>query len=409
MSLWQGNSIQRKDEDAGAMRAGRRLTVAETCWYGRKPMARALRKYILPAVGLAALAFFLYKFRGSITLAGFSWKEVEESVRSASLGLMLGAVGVIYLCHAARAARWMRLSRWMGPTKFASVYSSTLMGFTCIFLLGRAGEPIRPVLIARKNSLPIAGMFGVYILERISDVAATAVLAGVGLLFFRHSALESVDSAKLLALARTAGVGLLVGLAGAVCFLVYFRYHGGEWLSKRLKQPAWHHGWRHRIAALLEGFSDGLQGIRTWEDLGALAGYTGLHWFGVALCYFMSMRAFGGDFAQMGFLACVVVLAFTLVGSAIQLPAVGGGAQAASFLVLTLLFGVGKEPAAVVAIMLWIISFASCSIAGLPLLFREGWSMGELRRLAAAEEKTAEAVEEAAWEGTNAGKGDGKQ
>ena len=384
------------------------MTVAEICWYGRRPMARALRKYILLAVGLAALAFFLYKFRNSITLAGFSWKEVEESVAGANWGLMLAAVGVIYLCHAARTARWMRLSRWMGRTKFSNVFASTLMGFTCIFLLGRAGEPIRPVLIARKDGLPISGMFGVYILERISDVAATAVLAGLGLLFFRHSAVESADSANLLALARTAGVGLLAGLAAAVCFLVYFRFHGAEWLSGRLKRPEWHQGWRHRVASLLEGFSDGLRGIRTWEDLGVLTGYTGLHWFGVALCYFISMRAFGGDFAGMGFLACVVVLAFTLVGSAIQLPAVGGGAQAASFLVLTLLFGVGKEPAAVVAVMLWIISFASVSIGGLPLLLREGWSMGELKRMAAAEEKAAEAAEEAVWEGSGAERGEGK-
>lgn len=369
-------------------------------------MARALRKYILLAVGLAALAFFLYKFRNSITLAGFSWKEVWASLGGASPVLMLGAIGVIYLSHGVRALRWMRLSRWIGPTEFASVYFSTLMGFTCIFLLGRAGEPIRPVLIARKNSLPISGMFGVYILERIFDVGATVVLAGIGLLFFRHSSLDSPESAHLLALARTGGIGMLVALLGAVCFLVYFRYHGGDWLSKRLKQPAWHHGWRHRMAALLEGFGDGLRGIRTGNDLAVLMGYTSLHWFGVAVCYFMTLRAFGGDFARMGFLACVVVLAFTLVGSVIQLPAVGGGAQAASFLVLTLFFGILKGPAAVVAILLWIISFASCSIAGLPLLFREGWSMGELRRLAAAEEKAAEAVEEAVWEDENARKGE---
>jgi len=27
------------------------------------------------------------------------------------------------------------------------------------------------------------------------------------------------------------------------------------------------------------------------------------------------------------------------------------------------------------------VTFAACSLAGIPLLFREGWSLGELRRM----------------------------
>ena len=36
------------------------------------------------------------------------------------------------------------------------------------------------------------------------------------------------------------------------------------------------------------------------------------------------------------------------------------------------------------SIVIWLVTFASCSLVGLPLLFREGWSMGELRRMARA-------------------------
>jgi len=86
------------------------------------------------------------------------------------------------------------------------------------------------------------------------------------------------------------------------------------------------------------------------------------------------------------------VLAFGMVGSAVQLPGVGGGAQLATFLVLTLIFGVEKGPAATMSIVVWLIGFASCCFVGLPLLFREGWSMGELRRMAEAEERAGEAV-----------------
>ena len=84
--------------------------------------------------------------------------------------------------------------------------------------------------------------------------------------------------------------------------------------------------------------------------------------------------------------------ALGLVGSAVQFRGVGGGAQAATFVVLTLILGVEKEPAAVASIVLWLLGFAGCCIAGLPLLFREGWSMGELRRMARESEKAEEAV-----------------
>ncbi len=62
----------------------------------------------------------------------------------------------------------------------------------------------------------------------------------------------------------------------------------------------------------------------------------------------------------------------------------------ATFLVLTLIFGIENETAATTAIVAWLITFAGSCVVGLPLLFREGWSMGELRRMASAEERAGE-------------------
>ncbi|HEX4003796.1 MAG TPA: lysylphosphatidylglycerol synthase transmembrane domain-containing protein [Candidatus Acidoferrales bacterium] len=353
------------------------------------------RRYLLLLVALAAVGYFFYKFRNAITLEGFRWGMVGASLRNSRVSFLVLGVVVIYVCFAIRSLRWMRFCRWLGPTKFWSVYSATLTGFTCIFLLGRAGEPIRPVLIARKDSLSMPGMFGVYVLERISDAVAALVLAGCALLMLQHGALagnsaESPAEASIVRIARSTGAVLLAGLVVAVAFLVYFRYHGAGWLTKKLHDSKWRHGWRGKVVLLLEGFVEGLQGIRTWEDLVALTGYTAIHWALVAVVYELVTHAFGGRLAQLSFGAVILVLAFTLVGSAVQLPGVGGGAQLATFLVLTLVLGVEKEPAATAAIILWLVAFASCCIAGLPLLFREGWSMGELRRMAQAEEKAGE-------------------
>jgi len=304
---------------------------------------------------------------------------------------LLLALVAIYGCYALRALRWMRFCRLLGTAHFGNVYKSTLTGFTCVFLLGRAGEPIRPVLIARKDSLSIPQMFGVYILERVFDMVATALLAILALLSFRRTGTPRAADNLVMASARSAGGLLLAGLVASVAFLIYFRHHGARWLAARLDAPKWRHGWRAKIVAVLQGFSEGLRGIGSWGDLGVASLYTVAHWALVVLVYAWIIHAFPGALSSLTLGNVSLVVAFTLVGSAAQLPVAGGGSQGVCFLVLTLIFGVEKEPAAVASIVTWLITFASCSLVGLPLLLREGWSMGELRRLARSEEKREEA------------------
>ena len=359
--------------------------------YSTYRMLGKSRRYLLFLLGALAAGYFLYRFRNSITLEGFRWMTVTRSLRHASLPLLAVSLLTIYVCFAIRALRWMRLSRTLGETHFRNVYAATLMGFTCVFLLGRAGEPVRPVLIARKDSLSIPRMFGVYVLERVFDMAATVVVAGASLVLLRHGAVGVGDS-PVMHVARSTGAVLLVGVAAVVGFLIYFRYHGAGWLAAKLRHQAWRTGWREKIAVLLEGFSGGLQGIRTWGDAWVLIAYTVVHWLLVILVYFWVAHALGGSLRGLGLAAATLVLGFTAVGSAAQLPGVGGGAQFATFLALTLVFGIEKEPAAVMAIVVWLISFASCCLAGVPLLFYEGWSAGELRRTARAGERAGAAA-----------------
>ncbi len=355
-----------------------------------------LQRYLLLLLAALAVAFFFYKFRNSIGLQGFRWEMVGHSLRHARIGLLLLGVAIIYVCFAIRALRWMRFCRWLGPSHFRNVYDATMMGFACVFLLGRAGEPVRPVLIARKDSLSVAGMFGVYVLERVADIAAAVVVAILALFLFQRDHLSGAAASSdvpVMQIARSAATALFAGLLGMIGFLVYFRYHGAAWLGRRLSESRWRHGWRGKLIFLLEGFSEGLQGIRTWGDLTALILYSAVHWILISFFYFAVTRAFPGTLSTLPFPSVLLVMAFSLVGSTIQLPAVGGGSQAATFLVFTLVFGVEKEPAMVASIVIWLIGSASCVLVGLPLLFREGWSMGDLGRMARAEEEATLAKE----------------
>src|SRR5205807_4642244 len=133
----------------------------------------------------------------------------------------------------------------------------------------------------------------------------------------------------------------------------------------------------------------GVQTIGNWSDLALSVFYSALHWFVVLLVYLWVSRAFGGTLAAIDMGDAMLVLAFTLVGSAVQLPGVGGGSQVASFLAYTTVFRVEKEAAAAASIVMWLISFAACSLAGVPLLIHEGFSLGKLRQMAEHEKEAA--------------------
>src|SRR3984885_1128646 len=356
-------------------------------------MRRSLRKFIILFLAVIALAALLYKFRNSIALEGFRWSLLGNAWRHANLYLLLSGVVATYIAYLIRAFRWQRMSRYLGPSKIASLYPATLMGFACLFLLGRAGEPIRPLLIARKENLPVSGMFGVYLLERVLDLGATAIFAGLALIAISRGGVAAATGTPLMHAVQTGGAAILVAFAVLTAFLIYFRLHGAGVVASRFERSVveghTQSGWRAKLAALIAGLSEGLHALRSWSDLGAAVGWTAAHWILVVFIYVWVAHAFGGTLATLTFSGAMLVLAFTMIGSALQLPGVGGGAQVATFLVFTVIFGVEKEPAAAAAISIWLITFASSILVGIPLLLREGWSMGELKRVASAEKDAA--------------------
>jgi uncharacterized protein (TIRG00374 family) len=372
-------------------------------------MRGTVRRFIIALVVLAALGAFAYQSRHKIHLADFTWKKFIQSVGQANIWLLLLAIIGIYGCYAIRAVRWQRFCRYVGPTTFVNTFTGTVMGFAAIFVLGRAGEPVRPLLLAKKDKLPVASQFGIFFLERFCDFAAAAVLACLSLLIFPNKLSDAGADMNWVAGAR-GGAWLLLGMLTAlISLLLYYRLHGAAVVDRGLERWRGMGGIRNRFASAIGGISEGLQAIRTLPDLGAALIYTAAHWVLAVLVYQGIANAFGQSFlhADMNFSSCMLLLSVTLVGSVLQLPGVGGGAQIASFIGLTKIFGVEQEPAAAIAVVLWLITFASPTLAGIPLLIHEGMSMGELRKLANAE-AAAEEVGQHIVNGDVVGKKEGK-
>jgi hypothetical protein len=352
------------------------------------------RKWILIVLAAVVVGFLLYRAKDLLHLDQFSGAKLWDAIRSANYLYLFIALITIYACYAVRSLRWQRFQAHVGQARFWNIFGMNLAGFSSIFLLGRPAEPIRPLLIARKDNIPVADTFGIYALERILDAASTAVLAATGLLVFEasgHLTAEGTASGFEKA-ARTAGTIFSIGAVVAIAALVYLRLHGSALLERRMEGWMTAHGWRSKVARVLLGFSRGVQTIRTWGDVVAAVVLSLIHWFLVVFCYFVVIKAFSGRLGTLTFSDAILVLVFTMVGSAVQLPGVGGGSQALSIVAFTRLYGVGQEAAVAAAMVLWLITFAGCSLVGVPLLLKEGLSLGELRRMRQQEEPEIEQI-----------------
>jgi glycosyltransferase 2 family protein len=350
------------------------------------------RKPIFIAIVVVALGLVLYKARGVLHLGDFSGSKLLHAVREANPFYVILAFTMIYVCFGIRSMRWQIFQRNIGNADFWKIFRLTLAGFAAIFVFGRAGEPVRPLLLAKKQDLPVADMFGIYVLERIFDMASIALITGIGLMFFGMHAHEGDMAYQLATAAKTTGTILFVAVLASAGALVYMRLHGTAALEKRLHATIHGGGWRSALARVLLGFIRGVQTIRTPADFGWASLYSFVHWVGIALVYYWVSHGFQGALHEIGPGDATLVLAFSLVGSSIQLPGVGGGSQAGAIIAYTAIFGVEKEPAVAAAMVLWLVTFAGCSFAGVPLLIHEGLGLRELKRMAAQEKKEVAAA-----------------
>jgi uncharacterized protein (TIRG00374 family) len=354
-------------------------------------MRSSSRKLIYVLFAAAVIVFVIYRSSGLIHSGDF-FVNLWKAVRRANPVLLALSTVAIYACYAIRALRWQVLQRNLGPSRFWQIYAMTLAGFAAVLALGRPGEPIRVLLLARKEKLPAADLFGIYLVERILDTASSLVIAALALLLIK-SGVESKETAgRFVPAFQAAGALLGVGVLGAIAFLVFLRLRGTALLERRLAPWLGAHNWKARVARILMGFARGVQTIRTWGDLVLAALYSALHWILVLFVYQWVIRAFGGGVADFRLGDAMLVMAFSLVGSIVQLPGIGGGSQLASILVFTKVFEIETELATAVAIVIWVITFAAVAVIGLPILLHQGLSLAKLREMAAQEQESLESV-----------------
>lgn len=340
---------------------------------------------------LVALVIF-YRYRTGESAEWFDWQAFVLWMRSLNKQALLLALLAIYSTYILRSLRWQQLTRPIAETKMMNLLVATVIGYTGVFLLGRPAEVVRPLLIARREKLRVASMLGVTLFERVQDVLAILFWMGFGLLLMPVEPAVDGSGSALLSTAGQAG-WLALAVALAVMFLLgVWRWQSEKilaWIEKVLRFLP--HGLHHRISDLLHSFSEGWRAVEHTKVLLITFGYSVLIWFLVLVAYYLTCWSAGGALARISFGGITILLAMGILGSSLLIPGIGGGYQAATFVTLTTLFGAEVEVAAGVAVLLWLLTFAAVAVVGVPLMIREGLSLGELRRMSRKREETPDA------------------
>jgi glycosyltransferase 2 family protein len=348
------------------------------------------KKYVAYVVVFAVLCVLVYlQFR---TWRNFDWSKLLQY--HLHWRHIIHGIGLIYFAYFLRAVRWKIFLRPV--RKDASILgltSATVVGFTGLALLGRAGEMIRPYLIARRENLSVASQVAVWAVERIFDVGGFTVLLVAAI--FLPSKLHAFAAAAPLEIKHgiyVTGYVLVALVLGLLTAAVLMSYRGNRiagWVEKRFSHLAENLG--HRIAQKIREFTEGLTTIHGPVAFLQLAAVSILMWWVIAVAYKEVTYAYGAPMHAMSTTKVLLLMGSSMLGSMVQLPGVGGGSQLATISTLDHVFDiVPKELAVSCGIMLWLVTFMAIAPLGLLLAHHERLSLRKLSdESAEAEESTA--------------------
>lgn len=343
------------------------------------------RKYVeFGALCLLALAILWWFGRK------LNWHEVRQAVSHANPYLLGLAVLVISLAYFFRAARWGALLAPLCPAGLRNLFIATTVGFAAVFLFGRAGEVVRPVVLPMRDpKIRASASFVTIMVERIYDMLAVVVLFAVNLLWFRPPANVGGEFGRV----RMAGIILLlVALAGVFGLTQFRRKSSGAigWIKKSLEGRQFIPARLTRaVVSILEQLASALRVLVDARELAVTAGWSALVWLAIALANLLVLRAFGlrlaGTDLPFGITETIFVLGWSLVGSLVPTPGGAAGAFHAATAAGLMFLGVPLEKAAAVSIVLHLVDFGPALIFGVYYIVRGDINLSRLRAKTSSE------------------------
>src|SRR5208283_793593 len=146
-------------------------------------------KWAIPGVLAAGLlAWFLHS---RLPAEAFDWSLAVASVTRLRWPWLVLSLIPIFGTYYGRALRWkVFLKPLKDRPSMRNLLVATVIGFTAITLFGRAGDFVRPYLIAVKEKVPITSQLASWLLERVFDLLMASLLLGFALTRVQGAALH---------------------------------------------------------------------------------------------------------------------------------------------------------------------------------------------------------------------------
>ncbi len=294
------------------------------------------------------------------------------SLRRVALGVL-----AIYISDAIRAVRWALLMPAASRPAARTLLPSQFIGFAAVALFGRVADLTRPYLVARRTETPVTLQIAVYSLERALDLAATAMLFSVTLLFTPRNAPHHQAFSRAGVLASAATVFLL-----AVAVLV--RSAGdrvGAFIRTRLHRPS--PKLAGAVADRLLELQAGFATLRSAPQIAGALAWSLVIWGLIALSYLFTTHSLPGtpQLFTLGPAAVMLLLATSMGASLLQLPILGWFTQIAALAAAYhAFFGAPAAAASLCGLVTFAVNTLSVIPGGLLLARQGGLSLREASR-----------------------------
>lgn len=335
-------------------------------------MRASLRTVLVALLAVLLLVLFLRN-----TDLNQVWAEVLR----ARLELVVLAIGVTGLTYVFRAIRWRYLLAPIGHVSLANAFRTTVIGFAATALLpARAGEVLRPWLLARKEGLSATAAFATIILERVLDTVMVLLLFGV-FLFLTDPGVGRGDQIAFGRLKLGGAVAAALSVAALAAMFVLAGHPATmariEAVLQRLL-PARMSGAAMRFVHM---FAEGLAIVRQPRRLGMAMLLSVPLWLSIAVGIWLVSLAFH---VQLPFTGSFLIMALLVIGVAVPTPGAVGGFHYFYRLGATAFYGAPNDRAVGAAIVLHAVSFVPVAMLGLVFLAQEGLSLTRVGTLVRA-------------------------
>ena len=322
-------------------------------------MSRSVQILVSVLISAAALWFSVH----GVELGSF-WSDLA-SARVVWLGPMIFFAAMALVV---RAARWRVLLEGVGPLGDTSVFYATCIGFMGNMVLPlRAGEAIKPLVVARDGRITMPAALATVAIERLLDMVMLGLFAGVTLTLVPAGDFLRRAAQMLVVVVVVA----IVGLFFVIRFSDWIELHTGR-IADRLPRFL-----GHFLREGASGFLRGLHALRDPRTLAVVFVYSALVWLCAVFGFVTAALALEipAPLIPLGFASTVVVAAAVSVPSA---PGFIGVFWAGAEIALGL-FGVPKSMGFTFGVLNWLVQMVTIISLGMWSLSRLNLSLGDVK------------------------------